>query len=276
MNQMKTRKVWNKKGVSPAISAVIMTGIIVALVSVALVFASNFLLIRIAESEYSSAKQFMQTLALQIDDVAWVPELTETLRYASSYASVAVESALNYTIYVNTTTQSNIKFYTTRTNIVCFNMPVSKYSLGDNYFEPIFPSSNEGFLSQGASSPVARVFTVEKLPMADGSFIRVVVNPTLRMLNLTIGDSRHIRLYLPVLVEGQSPREYDTLTLTGKSLTKIGESVTGIRVEASFPEAEFDNFFFHFPQTAETIALSGESVLELYIGEVDVKLGVHA
>ena len=155
-------------------------------------------------------------------------------------------------------------------------MPVSKYSLGNNYFESIYPSSNKGFLSYGASSPVARVFAVEKLPMSDGSFIRVVVNPTLRMLNLTIGDSRHIRLYLPVLMEGPSPREYETLTLTGQSLTKIGESVTGIRVEASFPEAEFDNSFFHFPQVVESIALSGESVLELYVGEVDVILGVHA
>jgi len=94
------------------------------------------------------------------------------------------------------------------------------------------------------------------------------------MLNLTIGDTNYIRLYLPVLSEGNATKRYQTITLTGESVSKVGESVTGIKVEVNFPLPGFDISFFHFSKTTETISLT-ESVLELYVGEVDVALGVH-
>jgi len=228
-----------------------------------------------AESEFSSSRQFMQTLGLQIDDVAWVIGRTETARYSSKYGDVAVKTALNYTIYINTTTQSNLKFYTNTTNIICFNMPVHHYSVGNNYFELLYPSSNVGFLLSGASAPVARVFAVEKLPMADGSFVRVVVTPTIRMLNLTIGNTKYIRLYLPILVEGEAPRHSQSVTFTSESISKTGDTVTGIKVEVDFPLAGFDNLFFNFPNTEESISITEETVLELYVGGVDMALGVH-
>jgi len=272
--------VWAKrrqssKAVSPAISSVIITGTLVALISVALFFANNFLLVRMAESEFNSAKQVMQTVGLQIDDVAWVIGRTETVRYSSRYGDVAFESALNYTIYINTTTQLNQKLYTNITGILCFNMPVSRYSIGNDYYELIYPSVDEKLLLKGASAPIARVFAAEKLPMGSDSFVRVVTAPAIRMLNLTIGNTRYIRLYLPVLLEGATPKRSQSITLTGESVSKVSESVTGIKVEVSFPLAGFDNSFFHFSETVETISLSGETVVELYVGEVDVALGVH-
>jgi hypothetical protein len=248
----------------------------VALITVALSFASNFLLFRMAESEFSSAKQFMQTLGLQVDDVAWVIGRTETARYSSTYGGIAYKHALNYTIYVNTTTVSNYKLYTDTTGIICFNMPVSRYSIGNEYYEQIYPSSNDGFLLSGTSAPTARIFAIEKLPMADGSFLRVVVAPVIRMLNLSLGETNYIRLYLPILSEGSAPNRSDSVTLTGKSVVKTGETVTGIKIELNFPLQGFDNFFFRFPQTEETISPSGETVLELYVGEVEVGLGTHA
>jgi len=271
-----SRRSRGDKAVSPAISSVIITGVMVALITVALAFASNFLLLRMAESEFNSAKQFMQTLGLQIDDVAWVIGRTETARYSSKYGDVAFEHALNYTIYINTTTQSNQKFYTNTTGIICFNMPVSQYSVGNSYFEWIYPSSNSSFLLSGASAPAARIFAVEKLPMADGSFVRVVVVPTIRMLNLSIGNTNYIRLYLPVLLEGEAPRLSQSVTMTGETVFKMGETVTGIKIKANFPVTGFDNFFFNFPQTVELISLTGDTVLELYVGGVDVAFGVHA
>ena len=271
-----SRRSRSEKAISPAISAVIITGVMVALITVAFAFASNFLLLRMAESEFNSAKQFMQTFGLQIDDVAWVIGRTETARYSSRYGDVAFEPALNYTIYINTTTQSNQKFYTNTTGIICFNMPVAHYSVGNDYFELVYPSSNTGFLLSGASAPVTRIFAVEKLPMVDGSFVRVVAVPTIRMLNLTIGNTKYIRLYLPILLEGENPKHSQSVTLTGESVSKMGETVTGIRIEVSFPLAGFDNFFFQFPQTEETISLAGDTVLELYVGGVDVAFGVHA
>ena len=274
LNAKKSR---SNKATSPAISAVIMTGVMVTLITVAFAFASNFLLLRIAESEFFSAKQFMQTLGLQIDDVAWVVGRTETVRYSSKYGDVDFKSALNYTIYVNTTDgPSTQKFFTHTTGIICFNMPVKHYTVGNDYFEMIYPSSAAGFLLSGASAPVSKIFAVEKLPMTDGSFVRVVVIPTIRMLNLSIGNTNYIRLYLPLLLEGENPKHSQSITLTGKSFSKMGETVTGIKIEVSFPLAGFDNFFFNFPQTEESISPVGETVLELYTSEVDVALGVHA
>jgi len=247
------------------------------LISVTLFFANNLFSARMAESEFNSARQFMQTVGLQIDDVAWVIGRTETVRYSSKYGSVAFKPALNYTIYINTTTQLNRKLYSNITGILCFNMPVSQYSVGNDYYDLIYPSVNEGLLLRGTSAPVARVFVVEKLPMGDGSFVRVVVAPAIRMLNLTIGDTRYIRLYLPVLLEGEAPKLSQSITLTGKSVSKLGESVTGIKVEVRFPLSSggFDNYFFHFSKTTETVPLSGKTVVELYVGGVDVALGVH-
>lgn len=275
---LKATKKRSNKAISPAISAVIITGVMVALITVAFGFASNFLLLRMAESEFSSAKQFMQTLGLQIDDVAWIIGRTETIRYSSKYGDTALKSALNYTIYVNTTTQTNLKLYTNTTNIICFNMPTRHYSMGNDYFEMIYPSSNGSFLLSGASAPVAKVFAVQKSSMADGNFIKVVVVPTIRMLHLSIGNTNYIRLYLPILLAGEAPRHAQTITLTGESISKIGATVTGIKIDANFPMSSdgFNEFFFNFPQTEESISLAGETILELYVGGVNVAFGVHS
>lgn len=268
----------NDKAISPAISSVIITGVMVALITVAFAFASNFLLLRMAESEFNSAKQFMQTLGLQIDDVAWVIGRTETARYSSRYGDVAFESALNYTIYISTNgSEPTEKFYTNTTGILCFNMPVAHYSVGNDYYELIYPSSNDGFLLSGTSAPIARIFAVEELPMTDGSFVRVVVMPTIRILELSIGNTNYTRLYLPILLEGESPKHSQSVSLTGQSFSKLGETVTGIKIKVSFPLGEdgFNEFFFNLP-TEESISLAGETVLELYVSGVDVALGVHA
>jgi hypothetical protein len=273
----KLEKRWRgKKGTSPAISAVIVTGVIVTLVTVALSFATNLLVVRMAESEFSSAKQFMHTLGLQIDDVAWVIGRTETVRYSGRYGDVFFEEALNYTVYIKTPSNQDFqKLYSTTTGIVSFNMPVERYSVGYDYFELIYPTSDNTFLLSGASAPLARIFAIEKLPMTDGSFLRIVTVPTIRMVNVSLSASNYIRLYLPVLSEGESPKHSDSMTLTGQSVSRISETVTSIKIEVSFPMDEYDNSFFQFPLIEETIALADESVLELYVGTVDVALGVH-
>jgi len=90
------------KAVSPAISSVIITSAIIVMLLVVVVFPSNYLNARLAENEFSTVKQFMQTLGLQIDDVAWTIGRTQTTRYTSQFGQVYFESpALNYTVYIN-------------------------------------------------------------------------------------------------------------------------------------------------------------------------------
>lgn len=265
----------SRTAISPAISSVIVTAVIVMLVTVALTFASNTLLYRIAESEFNSAKQTMVTLGLQIDDVAWIIGRAETVRFSSRYGDVAFRSALNYTVYINTTAETNQRLYSNITGIISFEMATKHHSMGGSYFEMIAPSTNMDFLLEGASEPVSRVFVVEKLPMADGSFSRIVVAPSMRMVSTSIGTTDYVRLYLPILLQGETPRRSQSITLNGRSFSTIRKSVTGIAVEVGFPLTDHDNSFFNYPQTVISMQFEEETILELYTGGIEVGFGVH-
>jgi len=277
----------DKKAISPAISTVIMTGAMIAMVSVAVVFANNFLSDRVAEGDFDASKQFMHTVGLQIDDVAWTTGRKGTILYASQYGDVEFESALlNYVVSVET--NEDTYEFSNVTGALLFNLPTYRYSINNGYWENIFPNQNESLTIKGTSAPVARVFAVEKLPMADGSYIRVVVAPSVRVLFSSINSSEntyYIRMYLPVLSAGESPRLAKSITLTGESVkAHTLNGVTGINVTVTFPkEGSPDNFnseFFNFPSNFEEIDLSSivseydNVVLEFYLSEVSVGFGV--
>lgn len=253
------------------------------LLLVTVVFANNFLGARMAENEFSAMEQFMQTVGLQIDDVAWGIGRTQTIRYASRYGQVDFQSAtLNYSVYVNKSS-SWVLLLTKETGIILFNMPVSKYSLGNEYHKCIFPSSDSSFLQMETSAPVAHVFVVEKLPMADGSYIRIAAAPSIRMLNSTIKTESkttdYFKFYLPYLVSGQHPRLSQSITMTGINVSRVTESeVYGVKIDVAFPNAGlgFNNTFFEFKYTSETYPFSSSSVVEFYIGEVKISLGQYA
>ena len=276
-----------KRAISPVISTVILTGAMVALLGVALVFANGLLWSKIAEGDFNSAKQFMQTVGLTIDDVAWTVGRTETIRYSSRYGDITIESStLNYTVYVKT--KENVTYrFSYKTGVLLFNIPTSKYSVTNDYWEPIFPSQSDTLTLKGTSAPVVRVFAVEKLPMGDGSYIRVVVAPSIRFLNSTItmsgSSTYYVKLYLPVLTQGSAPRKAQAVTLTGNSVNATTvSSVTKINVTVSFPKGNppenFDASFFNFPSLSENITIPGgynDSVFEFYVGEVTVDFGIN-
>jgi hypothetical protein len=269
----------DRRGVSPAISTVILTSAVVVLLLVAVVFANNFLTARMAENEFSAVKQFMQTVGLQIDDVAWIIGRTQTVRYASKYGQVNFETAaLNYTVYVN----GNVYFVNYTTGILLFNMPISKYSVGNGYYESIFPS-NRSFLQFGSSAPVSYVYVIEKLPMADGNYIRVVVAPIIRVLSSTISAGgevkNYFKFYLPVLSAGTHPRLSQSVTLTGRNVSvKTMDGVNSVNISVSFPKSSlgFGEDFFKFDEVEEVLNFTSGSVIEFYTGEVVVSLGLHS
>ena len=51
----------DKRAVSPAISTVILTGAGIVMILIAMSYANNILSMKMAENEYSTNKQFMQT-----------------------------------------------------------------------------------------------------------------------------------------------------------------------------------------------------------------------
>lgn len=282
-----TRKIFrNRKGIEPVVATVIITGTIIALVTVATIFANNLLTASIAQSDFSSAKQFLQTVAMQIDDVAWQAGQTETVSYSSSYGTVtALNGALKYTVTMTSTTGSK-QTYTFSTGIIYFYMPVSYYSISNNYSSQVWPSQIQNPVNNGSTAPVATVFAVEKMPMSDGSYIRVVAAPVIRLINSTIktaaNSTFYFNLYLPVLSNASSPRLSQSVTLHGNSISYWTQNnLQSISIAVSFPKnsSGFDNTFFHFPSTTELItAPSGQGltcVAQLYTASVSVSLGAN-
>ncbi len=267
----------NRQAVSPAISTVIITGVIVALLMVTIVFANNFLNMSIAKNEYSSSWQFMLTTGLQVDDVAWTAGRTQTVRYASKYGQVAFESsALNYTFEVYDGSWHTLLNITT--GIILYNMPTTMITYGNNYFQRIFPS-NDSFLLTGSAAPVTHVFAVEKLNMTDGSYTRVAVAPSIRMINSPVGNTTYARFYLPSLTNGTNLYRSQSITLTGGGVTKVPRNaVSQVRISVtSLPSSASKGFtqdFFNFT-TPSPLTLPSGSVVELYIGKVDVAFGLH-
>lgn len=286
LTQKKNR---NSRAVSPAISSVILTGTIIALLSVAIVFVNNRLWTSVAESDFNSAKQYMQTIGLQMDDVAWMVGRKETVRYSSSFGSVSIlPDALNYTVYIKTKGSSSYQYFASYTvGILLFNMPVSKYSITDGYYEQIYPQVTDNLTLSGTLAPLARVFAVEKLtpPMADGSFTRIVVAPAVRVLSSDVTTSSsvyYLKLYLCVLVKGSLQGQAQSVTMTGISIeTRTVSQVTSVKVTVGFPAQAlgFNNSFFHFPSLSQTIDFPGgynDAILELCAGKVETVFGVQS
>ena len=278
-----------KLAISPAISSVIMTGAMIAILSVALGFANDFLWTRVAESDYASSKQLMRSVGLQIDDVAWTAGRTETITYATQYGDVEFETGV-ITYNVSVVANSLKHDFINTTGALMFNMPTYQYSISDDYWTQIYPDPDQdtSLTLTGTSAPVARVFEVEQVPMPDGDYIRVVAAPAIRVLYSSINSStntRYVRMYLPVLTAGESPRLYQSLTLTGEYVkANTLNHVDSIQVTVEFPDvaAGFDSDFFNFPSETWSFDFSSyygaggydNVVLELYLSEVSVGFGV--
>jgi hypothetical protein len=272
----------NKKAISPAISSVILTSAVVVLLLVTIVFANNFLNARLAENEFSAMKQFMQTTGLQMDDVAWTIGRTQTVRYTSRDGLVNFESlALIYSVYVDRGA-GYVFLVNYSAGIILFNMPIGRYSVGNGYSERILPSSDRSFLQKGTSAPVCHVFVIEKLPMNDGNYIRVVAAPSVRMLNSTISSNgevkNYFKFYLPILSSGTNPRHSQSITLVGNTVSVKTESgINKIKIQISTPKASlgFDQSFFGFDSITKEIDVPDGSIMQFYAGEVFVSLGLH-
>jgi hypothetical protein len=244
---------------------------------VVLLFANNYLNSQIATNEFNAMEQFMQNVSLQIDDVAWTVGSTQTVRYASKFGQVILESGvLNYALYVNTTNTWVANFSTA---VLIFNMPTSAYNIVNNYSQRILPSSNSSFLQQGTSATVSQVFVIERTPMQDGSYVRIVVAPSIRMLNSTIGTINYTECYLPVLQLGNSPYLSQSVTLASAEVSDtIEQNVNQIKMDISFPISSlgFNSTFFGFNSTEQIVSLPAGSTLNFYTGNVTVSLGLYS
>jgi hypothetical protein len=158
-------------------------------------------------------------------------------------------------------------------------MPISAYNIVNNYSQRILPSSNSSFLQQGTSATVSQVFVIERTPMQDGSYVRIVVAPSIRMLNSTIGTTDYTECYLPVLQNATSPYLSQSVTLVSTNvLDTIEQNVNQIKMDISFPISSlgFNSTFFGFNSTEQIVSLPTGSTLNFYTANVTVSLGLYS
>ncbi len=274
----------DRRAASPAISTVILTAAGIVMILVAMTYANNILALKMAENEYSTNKQFMQTTGQQIDDIAWTIGRSQTISYTCKAGNVKFESAvLNYTFQIHTSSGWTNLTLSGKTGIILYNMPVSSYSMGNNYFERLPTNANSSFLQTGASAPISQVLCEEKLPMSDGSFTRIAVIPTIRLLTSTISSTNYYKFYLPDLENGTNLYRSQSLTMTGNGISKVIQGgVDQVKISVSYPKATtlgFDSSFFNFKSNTVTLnststpPMTANSVVEFYVGKVVVAIG---
>jgi hypothetical protein len=276
----------DKRAVSPAISTVILTGAGIVLILVAMTYAGNIMNQKLAENEFSSSKSFMQTTGKQMDDIAWTIGRTQTVTFANHFGNVKFQDlTLTYTFSVHTSSGWETLPLDGSTGVILYNMPIDIYQMGNGHFERFPLYANNSFLLSDASAPVGQVFCTQKLPMADGGYLRSVLAPTMRVLTSTIvgaQNSSYFKFYLPCLQNGTSPYLSQSLTLTGEGISKFSRSgVDQVAITVSFPRAAsgFDGSFFNFKSTTITLnststpKLSPNSIVEFYVGKVQVSIG---
>ena len=99
----------------------------------------------------------------------------------------------------------------------------------------------------------------------------------------TIDEQTYVRFYLPLLKGGSNPMLSQSITLIGKTVTQYVQNATQVRFTATFPQASIgmDSSFFNFESNTITLnsstipSLSPDSIVEFYVGEVTVSLGLY-
>jgi hypothetical protein len=126
--------------------------------------------------------------------------------------------------------------------------------------------------------------------MSDGSYIRVVVAPSIRMLNTaistvnttTVNTTNYCNFYLPILVAGSSSYTSQSVRLVGNaiSLNTISLNMTSplqkVKIQVSFPQglAGFDESFFNFDNLTKEVSVAAGSIIQFYTMSITVLLGV--
>ena len=284
MRKSNSRLLKDKRAASPAISTVILTAAGIVMILVAMSYATNILNLKMAQNEYSTNKQFMQTTGQQIDDIAWTVGRSQTISYSCKEGNVKFQDAvLNYTFQIHTSSGWTNLTLSGKTGIILYNMPVSSYSLGNDYFERVPSNSNSSFLLSGASAPISQVLCEEKIPMSDGSYTRIALIPTMRVLASTVTSTNYFKFYLPDLENGINLYRSQSITLTGNGISKVIKSgVDQVKISVEYPNAEdlgFDSSFFNFQSSTITLnststpKMNANSVVEFYVGKVVVAIG---
>jgi hypothetical protein len=280
-------KIMNRRAEGTLIATLILMAITLFCMSITLSFVQANLARRSGENEFTLAKTFMKNIGLGVDDVAWHDGQMNTLQYSSKDAEIHLHPGLiHYKIEVLRTGTGQIYQEVNETRdkylgVLLYDIPQTKYSLDNTYFEEILPGKMTDVVQNSTTSPITRVFALQRPPRTDENYyVSVGVAPLIRSVpfNITTGSgvtSKYVRLYLVDLHQGDlTPANPRYLTLTGGGVeAKVIPNVKSLRVTVIFPQEAkgYNSDFFNFPSTSQIIDFgSSGAEIELYFGNVEV------
>lgn len=130
--------IFNRRGVSYAISAVIMTATIIVLVLVTSTYTYQVLEQQRGAAEFEVAKKSILAFDDALENIAWKPQGARSARFTVNYGQLELIPNLplhvNVTDYVNASysTQTGYVRYSTKTMYVNFGASYSSYLLGSD------------------------------------------------------------------------------------------------------------------------------------------------
>lgn len=271
-----------RRGDSPIVATVLLMAITLFCMSLTLNWVQTSLARHDGENDFTLAQTFMKNIGLSLDDVAWHPGQSNTLQYSSQSAEIHLRPGLvHYKIEVWKVGDHG--YSTLRewdTSVLFYDLPITKYSLDNTYFENILPSNMTQLVQNSTEAPITRVFAVQRPPIiGENAYIKVGVASLFRIVQFNINaggtSTSYLKLYLANMTLGPlttaNPRY---ITLTGENVdASVINDVIHLRITISFPNSAsgYDSSFFNFPVTTQTIdfPVSGAE-LELYLGHVQV------
>jgi len=266
----------SRRGDAPIISTILLMAVTLLTVSLALNWVNATLTRRNGEADFESAKIFMKTIGLQIDDVAWTQGRVDTVRFSSEFGLLQyVPDALQYDITYKDSTDGEVGTSTFKSSIFMFNMPTIKYSLSEGYYELLLPSTEPALVDSGVSAPVMKVFARQLYEAGDSDFIRVAAVPMIRMREHTVtvdtSTKSFVSLYIPQL-DGKATASKGMIVLSGKTINPdTFLNVKKITVTVTFPDPNYDsNFFYNFPSGPQDFILTNDSTVQVFEGVVEL------
>ncbi len=278
-----------RKGDSTVVATVLLMGVTLFAMSLTLSFVQANMARREGESEFTLAKTFMKNIGLGIDDVAWHTGQMNTIQYSSENAEIHLrEGLIHYKIEYLNGTDPNWheipEISDTYFSVLLYDIPTTRYSLDNTYFEEILPASMTAIVQNQTSAPIVRVFSLQTPPRTNENYyISIAIAPLIRSapFNITTGTgasmttSKYLKLYLVNVTQGAlttaNPRY---ISLTGGDIkTRVIPNVKSIRVTVIFPQEAmgYNSAFFNFPETTQVIDFSpSRAEVELYLGSVQV------
>jgi hypothetical protein len=266
----------SRRGDAAIISTILLMAVTLLTVNLALNWVNATLTRKNGEADFESAKIFMKTIGLQVDDVAWTQGRVDTVRFASEFGLLQyLPDALQYTLTYKNSVDAIVGTSTFSSSIFMFNMPTIKYSLSEGYYELLLPSTESALVDSGVSAPVMKVFVRQLYEAGDSDFLRVAAVPMIRMREhtITVGTSTKsfVSLYIPKL-DGKATASKSMIVLSGKEIKpETFLNVKKITVTVTCLDPNYSSNFYNFQSTSQDITLTNVSTVQAFEGVVQLE-----